>query len=223
MNYFVGGDSSRRCSGSYALRGSRLVPALCVGAGDAERPGQCVPTQSVGTREIVGQVGNLSRVGATSGQVGNLSYSSPHLSPLPRGEGTDPARRGAILVVIIVCFVVAATLFVLLARSAVADRRAAETRYWSVQAQWLAEAALERAAARLATDAKYDGETWTVPAEQFGGDRGGVVTIGLDSSDTDHPGRRLVRVEARYPDDPVHCCQWEKQVVMERRGMGEKP
>jgi Tfp pilus assembly protein PilX len=126
-------------------------------------------------------------------------------------------RRGAVLVVIIVCFVVAATLFVLLATSAVAERRAAETRQWSLQAQWLAEAALERAAARLDKDAKYEGETWTVPAAQLGGNHGGVVNIGLDSSDTDHPQRRLVRVEAYYPDDPVHRCRWEKQVVMERR------
>ena len=90
--------------------------------------------------------------------------------------------RGAILVVIIVCFVVAATLFVLLARSAVAERRAAETRYWSLQAQWLGEAALERAAARLATDPKYDGETWTVPAEEFAGNQGGVVKIGVEEA-----------------------------------------
>jgi hypothetical protein len=119
------------------------------------------------------------------------------------------------LVVIVVCFAVAATLFVLLARSAISQRRAADTHYWNLQAQWLGEAALERAAARLAKDPKYDGETWTVPAKEFVANRAGVARIQVEK-DADHPGRRLVRVEAVYPDDPVHCCRWEKQVVMER-------
>ena len=144
----------------------------------------------------------------------NPSSASPHPSLLPEREGTVAPRRGAILVVIIVCFVVAATLFVLLARSAVSQRRAAETHYWNLQAQWLGEAALERAAARLATDAKYKGETWTTAAKEFTGNRGGTVKIRVEK-DADHPGRRFVRVEAFYPDDPVHCCRWEKQVVME--------
>ena len=144
----------------------------------------------------------------------HLSFQSPHPSPLPKGEGIAAPRRGAILVVIVVCFVVAATLFVLLARSAISLRQADETHYWSLQAQWLGEAALERAAARLATDAKYDGETWTVPGKELAGNQGGTVRIEV-KKDADHPGRRTVRVEAVYPDDPVHCCRWEKQVVME--------
>jgi hypothetical protein len=135
-------------------------------------------------------------------------------SPLPKGEGTIALRRGAILVVILVCFVIAATLFVLLAQSAVSERRAAETRYWHLQAQWLGEAALERTAARLATDPEYDGETWTIPATEFAGNQDGTVIIQLEK-DSDHPGRHLVRVEAFYPNDPVHCSRWEKQIVME--------
>jgi hypothetical protein len=142
-------------------------------------------------------------------------FASPHPSPLPEGEGTTASRRGAILVVILVCFVIAATLFVVLARSAISQRRAAETRYWNLQAQWLGEAALERAAARSATDPKYDGETWRVPAAEFAASQGGTVKIEV-AKDDDPPGRRLVRVEAFYPDDPVHCCRWEKQVVMDR-------
>jgi hypothetical protein len=125
-----------------------------------------------------------------------------------------PLRRGAILVVILVCFVIAATLFVLLARSAISQRRAGETRYWSLQAQWLGEAALERAAARSAADDKYDGETWKIPAAELAGNQAGVVKIEVEK-DTDHPGRRFVRVEAFYPDDPVHRSRWEKQIVME--------
>ncbi len=84
---------------------------------------------------------------------------------------------------------------------------------WNLQAQWLAEAALERAAARLAKDSKYAGETWTVSAGEFVGRQGGAVKIRV-GPDAGHPGRRVVRVEAYYPDDPVHRGRWEKQVTM---------
>jgi len=38
-------------SGSHALRGNPVLPTLGVAPYDAEQPQQCVPTQSVGTRE----------------------------------------------------------------------------------------------------------------------------------------------------------------------------
>jgi hypothetical protein len=198
MESFVGGDS----------RSSLWFPRSAWEPASADAPRRTRRRRASETVRSHAERGNERE---------RLSGSNPQ-SPIPNPSSAP--RRGAILVVIIVCFALAATLFVLLAGSAVAERRAAETRYWSLQAQWLAEAALERAAARLATDAKYDGETWTVPAEQLGGNRPGVVKIGIDRSDVDHPGRRLVRVEAHYPDDPKHRCRWEKQVAME---IGKQP
>ena len=37
---------------------------------------------------------------------------------------------------------------------------------WNAQAQLLVESGMERAAAQLAADADYSGETWKIPAEE---------------------------------------------------------
>jgi hypothetical protein len=77
------------------------------------------------------------------------------------------------------------------------DLRAAERR---LQAEWLAESALDRAAARLNDDANYAGETWTIPAERLGSRDGGSVRIVVDPV-PDHPDRRVVRARADFPAD----------------------
>jgi hypothetical protein len=122
-------------------------------------------------------------------------------------------RRGAILIVILVCFFVAASMFALLARHSVAEHRAAETQLWTAQAQWIAEAAIDRAAARLAVDANYTGDTWTISAAELGGDDGAKARIHIEKIDGS-PNLRTVRVEADYPDDPVHRARWTKQIAI---------
>lgn len=125
--------------------------------------------------------------------------------------GKHWSRRGAVMIVILACFALAATLFVLLGRMAVAERRASELQMWTVQAEWLAEAALERAAARLRADAKYNGETWNISASELGGQKAAQVEIRVASLDKKIPGERWISATADYPNDPVHRCRWEKQ------------
>jgi len=119
------------------------------------------------------------------------------------------------LIVILVCFTVAAAIFALVARQAIVARRAAEKQFWIAQAQWVAEASLERAAARLAADASYAGETWTIPAAELSGEDGAVARIRVEGV-ADRPNRRLVRVEADYPNAPVHRSRWATQVMIDR-------
>lgn len=135
----------------------------------------------------------------------------------PRNSRDSHQRRrcGAVLIVVLVCFAVATVLFVLLARQAVAERRLAEAQHWALQAQWVAEAAVERAAARLAAETSYVGETWTIPPAEFAGKNGAKATIQVETV-ADQPNRRLVRVEADYPDAPVHRAQFTKQVTIDR-------
>ena len=122
-------------------------------------------------------------------------------------------RRGAVLVVVLVCLAVAAAMFVVLVKLAATGRQSMQTQCWRMQAQWLAESGLERAAARLAADAKYTNETWTLAAEELGGDAG-VVRIRTEAV-ADQPNRRLVSVEADYPDDPQHRVRCNKQIVVD--------
>jgi Tfp pilus assembly protein PilX len=121
-------------------------------------------------------------------------------------------RRGAVMIVILACFALAATLFVLLGRMAIAERRASDLQRWTVQAQWLAEAAMERAIARLRADAEYGDETWDISAAELGGDKSAKATIHVESPDDETSGKLLIFVTADYPNDPVHRCRWTKQL-----------
>ncbi len=143
-----------------------------------------------------------------------IAASRAYTSPLPKGEGRRPNRRAAVMIIILVCFIVAAAMFVMLGRQAVAERRASETQLWTAQAQWIAEAAVERAAARLVADAKYTGETWAIPAAEMDGKQSGKASIHVENVAA-RPDSRLVRVEADYPDDPVHRARWTKEIIID--------
>ena len=135
-------------------------------------------------------------------------------APLPKGEGRRSRRRASVLLVILVCFVVASAMFLMLARQALAERRAAEVQLWAAQARWIAEAAVERAAARLGGDAKYAGETWKIPAAEIGGKEAALARIHVEPV-AGRPDRRLLRIEADYPDDPVHRARSTKQITID--------
>lgn len=82
------------------------------------------------------------------------------------------------------------------------------------QAIWLAEAALERAAVRLAADPSYVGETWQLPPQRLDGRRAGRVAIVVEPL-SGQPRQRLVRVVADFPDHPQERTRQSKQVVLE--------
>ena len=106
---------------------------------------------------------------------------------------------------------------------AAAGRRMMRTETWQVQAAWLAESGLERAAARLAADADYQGETWALSAEQLAGPEGAAVKIEVKPI-AEQPGQRLVRVQADYPGDSQHRARHSKQAVVQvSQSEGEEP
>jgi hypothetical protein len=114
---------------------------------------------------------------------------------------------------------VAAVVFVTTVKLAAAGRKTLDLQAWQAQAACLAESAVERAAARLAAEDQYQGETWTLSAEELGLPDRAVVRIKVDplppaAGSADAP-RRLVRVEAAYPDDPHYRAQQNKEVVIE--------
>jgi type II secretory pathway component PulK len=121
-------------------------------------------------------------------------------------------RRGVVMIVVIVCVVVATVICGLLLKMAVLGRETADAQHRSEQARWLAEAGIERAAARLAADARYSGETWTLPPAEL--PRGGQVRIAVETP-PGTPARRLVRVVAQYPDDPRYGCRCQKEIMVD--------
>ncbi len=67
-----------------------------------------------------------------------------------------------------------------------------------LQTGWLADSGLDRAAARLAADPAYAGETWKINSESLGGPDAAAVVIRVEK-DASQAHRRLVVVEAVYP------------------------
>ena len=125
---------------------------------------------------------------------------------------TDRPRRGMLTVVVLVCLLVLTLIAGAILRAGSAhreDQRAAERR---LQAEWLAEAGLQRAAARLAADPGYTGETWEIPARELGSADDATVTIAVEKPGGD-PKRRTIRAQADYPRDPPRRARSTRQMT----------
>jgi hypothetical protein len=118
--------------------------------------------------------------------------------------------------VALVAIAVATVVFMSTLRLAMAEREAIQIEAWRAQAAWLVESGLERAAARLAADPQYQGETWRVAGAALGDKQGAVVQIEVQPL-SDQPDRRSVLVRADYPDHPQRRVRQSKQVVIEVR------
>jgi hypothetical protein len=81
-----------------------------------------------------------------------------------------------------------------------------------VQAQWLADAAVERAAARLAANSNYEGESWQVdlPGPSAAAILRGNVKIKIERDDSDMSTR--VVIETNYPADSRRRVRAERTV-----------
>jgi Tfp pilus assembly protein PilV len=125
-------------------------------------------------------------------------------------------RRGVVLLVAVVCIAVASVIFVSLLQLSAAERRRVEAEAWQVQAAWLAESAVERAVARLAADPNYQGETWSLSPGELGTPHNAVVIVQVETI-PEQKQRRLIRVQADYPDHPQHRARHSKQITVEVR------
>jgi type II secretory pathway component PulK len=110
-----------------------------------------------------------------------------------------PSDRRAVLVISVLASL---ALVMLLAgswlRVIALERRQLAAQQHRLQAEYLAEAALARAAARLATNPDYAGETMSPTAESLSSAAGANVTIRVQRVDAD-PQARAVTVSAEYP------------------------
>lgn len=126
-------------------------------------------------------------------------------------------RRAAVLIIALVALGVAAMVSLAMLRVIADSRKELRLQTWRAQAGWLAESALDRAAARLARQSDYTGETWKVPADELGGNDAAVVQIRVEPV-TDQPARRSIHVVADYPDDPQYRVRESRETVIELPG-----
>jgi Tfp pilus assembly protein PilX len=108
------------------------------------------------------------------------------------------SRRGAFMIIILVCLMVAGIILGSLLRLALLQSRQLGSEQMRVQAEWLADSGLERAGARLARDGGYAGETWTIEPGRLGGADGAVVVIRVENIQNQASNRSVV-VEAVFP------------------------
>jgi type II secretory pathway component PulK len=133
---------------------------------------------------------------------------------LPYQRRSDAARRrGTVIAAALVEFLVAAAILFAVLQSVVGHHRQLLKARHEVQAQWLAQAGIDRAVAQLGKSASYQGETWHVPAEELDGMDAAEVQIRVErvaeNSDELH-----LTVEARDPSDPIHCVKQTREVTI---------
>jgi type II secretory pathway pseudopilin PulG len=133
--------------------------------------------------------------------------------PGRRGEPRHP-RRGALLIAVLICVIVITLLGGALLRGGLARREQLRAEERRMQALWLAESGLERAAARLAAANDYAGETWEPSADDLASPWGGRVTIAVERVEA-YPERRRVIVRADYPRDATLRARQTKQAMIE--------
>lgn len=126
-------------------------------------------------------------------------------------------QRAAVLIVTLTALSVAAILVLAMLRTIAASQSELRTETWRIQAAWLAESAMDRAFARLVHEPDYTGETWVVPAEEFGSLDKARVQIRAEPV-AGQPRRRMIRVEADYPDHPHHRVRENREAVVELLG-----
>jgi len=111
-------------------------------------------------------------------------------------------RDGAVLALVMIGLLVASLIGLTLIQSVLSQTRQMQTLSRQQQCFWLAEAGVQRATQAIAKSTKYEGETWTVPAEVLDTPQPGVVMIELSAA-KGTPALREVRVEARLSEGPV--------------------
>jgi Tfp pilus assembly protein PilX len=126
----------------------------------------------------------------------------------------SPHRRGVALIAAMIAVLLASVIGTLLLKTALAQRRMAIREGNRQQSIWLAESAVDRAAWKLSRDRKYAGETWNVPAVEFGGREPGRVAVTV-TADPSAAHLRTVTVIADYPLKALHRCRTTKTVAVD--------
>jgi type II secretory pathway component PulK len=121
-------------------------------------------------------------------------------------------RRGAVLIMALVCLVLIGVMGGALLQWAAREHKLLRSRDEQSQAHWLAEAGLERAAARLADDADYTGETWRLATADLPSGDEARVSCHVATIDG-RPERRWLEVEVEYPLGSAAPVRVRKRIV----------
>ncbi|HEV3021830.1 MAG TPA: hypothetical protein VGX76_05165 [Pirellulales bacterium] len=130
-----------------------------------------------------------------------------------RAGKKTPRRCGVVLIMVLVALGLIAVLGAALVSLVGMERLVLVARERECQARWLAEAGVDRAAAR-ANEAEYAGEVWSLSDEELEGRGPAKVTIHVETL-ADSPSRRRIAVEAEFPSDTSMRARSTKQIEWE--------
>jgi len=123
-------------------------------------------------------------------------------------------QSGFIAVVLVLTLAVVTILGGTLLRTVLLRRAELRTAERRLQAEWLAESGLSRAIARLTETIDYPGETWEVPATEFGGR--GAASIAIQVAPIPgKPAARRIRVRADYPKAEARRARETRELTIE--------
>jgi type II secretory pathway component PulK len=123
----------------------------------------------------------------------------------------NSSRSGAVIVIAMICLLLSSVLAVSLVKLALAHREQIDRDVWQLQAEWLAEAGLDRAAARLHSEADYRGEVW---APDLTGALPHAARIEISVEPRDGDGATAITVVSDYPDDAHERVRVRKSTIL---------
>ncbi|MCA9054102.1 MAG: hypothetical protein KDA75_09715 [Planctomycetaceae bacterium] len=132
--------------------------------------------------------------------LGSINRQAARRLETRRRDSDRRPRRGAALIVVMICLLGIAMLAGSLLRLAVAQHRQARMQHRQLQAEWLAAAGIERALTRLSADQEWSSEAWTVPDELIG--TTARVSLTIESGSVSN--RKIVSVATIGPETSGH-------------------
>lgn len=122
------------------------------------------------------------------------------------------SKTSAALICVVACLAVATLLLAGMLKRTLLTKQQIRTERHLRQAEWLVQAGAERAAFRLANDAEYTGELWSLAADAIVGADPGVVSISASRDSTD---RASVRVVAEYPSGRIASIRRTREFLID--------
>ncbi len=137
-------------------------------------------------------------------------------------------KRGAVLVAVLVCLLVVTLIGVGLVRLAIVRFRHTRIQQYQVQAQWLAESALQRALARMRESPDYSGEIWSIAAAELDGLHPAEVRIRVEKVDNlgnvrENANHQRIAVEARFPAGSPEYPRAFEEIILAMPDAGNVP
>lgn len=130
-------------------------------------------------------------------------------------------RSGAALIVALVALAVAGAVSMSMFKTALLRREHLQLAQRRAQADWLLHSAAQRAAARLAADPEYAGETWQPSLADLSSRARADVTIQVERAEAS-PDARGISLAVRY-DEGGRLTQRSRQFVVAAPSPGAQP